>query len=370
MKMKYSFLVVLAILLYANQLSAQCCSGGSGSPIAGGTSQGVLVKKQLELNTNLQIIQSDNFYTGSTRDNDNKYFDQYRSLYQYFRVAYGVTPELTMSVEGGNYFYKEEVGLGGDPETTYKSSGFGDLILFPRYKVFNYCTDKTTNEITVGLGMKIPIGSYNDSTMRTEPFSGENYYVTNPQSVQLSSGAQDFIFYSFLYRGYPAKKFRVFANMLYVKKGWNPLGEKLGDFSSIGLFAGKTFFKSLGVTLQLRAEQVKKMQLNEDILLYAYPNYDPEATGYKKVFFTPQVSYSFNNLSVYALADIPVYQYLVKTQVGTQYQFSVGLSYKLITARAGKESSGDYYCPMHPEVRSMVKGSKCHKCGMDLIKDK
>ncbi len=361
---------VVAITLFGiNQLYAQCCSGGAGSPIAGGTSQGVLLKSQLELNTNLMFIQSNKFFTGSKYDDVNKYFDQYHSLYQYFRVAYGVTPDLTMSVEGGNFFYKEELGLEADPEKTYSSKGFGDLILFPRYRLLNYCTDKTTNEITVGLGFKIPVGSYNDSTMRTEPFAGEIYYVTNPQSVQLSSGAQDLIFYTFLYRGYPEKKFRVFANMIYVKKGWNPLGEKLGDFTSIGIFAGKTFFKSLGTTLQLRYETVDKMQLNENILMYAYPSYDPDATGYKKVFLSPQIGYSFKNLSLYGVVDLPLYQHLTSTQVGSQYQFTAGLSYKINTFKNTVASSGDYYCPMHPEVRSAVKG-KCFKCGgMDLIKD-
>ena len=366
--MKLAFLIGVIVLFYTNQLFAQCCSGGSGSPIAGGTSQGVLLKNQLELNSNLQFIQSENFYTGSKPDTENKYFDQYRSLYQYFRVAYGVTSDLTMSVEGGNYFYKEEVGLDADPERTFNSKGFGDLILFPRYRILNYCKGNVTNEITLGLGFKIPIGSYNDSTMRTEPFSGENYYVTNPQSVQMSSGAQDFIFYGFWYRGNSQKKFRVFANMIYVKKGWNPLGEKLGDFASIGLFAGKTFFKSLGTTVQLRYEMVDKMQLNENILLYAYPSYDPEATGYQKVFVSPQLSYSINNFSIYGVVDIPVYQYLTKTQVGTQYQFTVGLSYKLMTFKNKNAEAGDYYCPMHPDVRSVVK-TQCNKCGMDLIKD-
>ncbi len=366
--MKVSFLILSVVLLYSSQLSAQCCSGGSGSPIAGGTSQAVLQKSQLELNTNIQFIQSNVFYTGSNRDDANKYFDQYHSLYQYFRVAYGVTPELTMSVEGGNYFYKEEVGLNADPEKTYKSSGFGDLIIFPRYKILNYCTGKSTNEITVGLGFKIPVGSYNDSTGRIEPFSGDTYYITNPQSVQMSSGSQDLIFYALMHRGFTKQKFRVFANMLYVKKGWNPLGAKLGDFASVGLFAGKTFFKSLGTTLQLRYEWVDKMKLNQDILLYDYPSYDPEATGYKKVFLSPQMSYSIKNVSFYGLLDIPVYQNLTKTQVGSQYQFTVGLTYKLMTS-SNKVKAGDYYCPMHPEVKSVVP-AKCHKCGMDLVKGK
>lgn len=366
--MKYSLVIILFVILYSGNLQAQCCSGGSGSPIAGGTSQAVLTKSQLELNTNLQMIQSNVFFTGNKRDNENKYFDQYRSLYQYFRVAYGVTSELTMSIEGGNYFYKEEVGLDADPEKSYKSQGFGDLIIFPRYRILNYCTGNTSNEVTVGLGFKIPIGTYNDSTMRTEPAIGEIYYVTNPQSVQLSSGAQDLIFYALLSRAYTDKKLRIFANMLYVKKGWNPLGEKLGDFTSIGLFAGKTFFNNLGTTLQLRAEWVQKMKINNDILLYAYPSYDPEATGYKKVFLSPQVNYSVKNFSFYGLVDLPVYQYLTKTQVGTQYQFTAGLTYRFSAAKTKKHAIGEYYCPMHPEVTSGTK-SKCTKCGMDLIND-
>lgn len=368
--MKLFILSVILVVGLSELSVAQCCSGGSGSPVAGGTSQGVLLKNQIELNTNFQIISSDKFFTGDKTDT-NKYFDNYKSAYQYFRFAYGVTPEFTMSIETGNYFIKQETGLNNNPAGTYKSKGIGDLIIFPRYKILNYCTGRTNNEITVGLGYKIPIGKYNDSTAMVEPFSGQTYYVNNPQAVQMSSGAQDIIFYAFLFRGYPAKKFRVFANMMYVKKGWNPLGEKLGNFASIGLFVGHSFYDHFGVTMQLRGEMVGKMELNNDILLYAYPNYDPEATGYKKVFFTPQVSYSIKNFTLYALSDIPVYQYVTKTQVGTKYQFMAGLSFKFMAKKEKNMNvkQGDYYCPMHPEVISIIKG-KCPKCGMDLIKNK
>jgi hypothetical protein len=367
--MRVLFLTLACIIVFSKFSFGQCCAGGSGSPVAGGTSQGVLLKNQLELNTNFQFIKSDKFFTGSKTDTA-KYFDEFRSSYQYFRFAYGVTPEFTMSVETGNYFLKEETGLYNDPSRTYRSKGFADLIIFPRYKVFNYCTGRTTNEITLGLGYKIPIGKYNDSTGRVEPFSGTTYYITNPQAVQMTSGAQDVIFYAFLFRGYTEKNFRVFANLMYVKKGWNPLGEKMGDYASVGIFAGKTFFKHLGTTLQLRGEWVDKMRLNENILMYAYPNYDSEATGYRKVFVTPQLSYSINNFTLYAFSEIPVYQYVTKTQVGTKYQFMAGLSYKLIAfkSKSKKGSEGEYYCPMHPEIKSVVK-TNCHKCGMDLIQD-
>lgn len=275
-----------------------------------------------------------------------------------------------MSVESGNYFRKEEIGLPGRP--TYSSSGIGDLILFPRYDILNRTEEKTRTELTAGLGLKIPLGSYNDSTGLVEPFSGSTYYVTKPQSVQLSSGAQDVIFYLFAFRGYPQKNFRIFANGLYIKKGWNPLGEKLGDFASVGLFAGKTFFQKLGVTLQVRYEHMDKMKINKDILLYAYPNYDPEATGYKKVFVTPQLSFSKGKFTVYVLSDLPVYQYVTKTQVGSEFQMTAGLSFRFFAVKStiNDTNSGTVYtCPMHPEIKSSRPGG-CPKCWMDLEKVK
>jgi len=346
---------------------AQCCSGGSGSPLAGGTSQGVLMERQMEINTNVQFIETNRFFTEDKREQE-KYFDSYTSIYEYFRLAYGVTKNFTMSVESGYYFKKKEVGKDENPSATYESKGIGDLIIFPRYDLINRTTATSRTELTLGVGFKIPLGSYNDSTANIEPFSGMTYYVTKPQSVQLSSGAQDIIFYSFIYRGYPLKSFRIFANAMYIKKGWNPIGEKLGDYASVGLFAGKTFFESVGLTLQLRGELVEKMQLNEDIRMFAYPNYDPESTGYTKVFLSPQLSFTKGKFTVYALADIPVYQKLVKTQVGSQYQTTVGVSYRFFVVNSkikNEVTSGKYYCPMHPEITAEVP-DKCPQCGMDL----
>lgn len=368
--MRIFFLGLAALLFYSSVSYAQCCAGGSGSPIAGGTSQGVLLNRQFEVNTNFQFIYTDKFFSGDSKDTA-RYFDYFRSAYQYFRFAYGLTDRLTMSVETGNFFIKKEAGLNGDESKTYTSAGIGDLIFFPRYQVFNIRKDRSKTEMTLGLGYKIPLGSYNDSTGNVEPFSGQTYYVTNPQAVQLTSGAQDVIFYMMLFRTYPSKNFRIFANGLYIKKGWNPLGEKLGDFASLSLFAGKSLTPKIGATLQLRGEWVDEITLNKNILLYAYPNYDVEATGYKKVFVSPQFSFTQGNFTFYALADLPVYQYVTKTQVGTMFQATAGISYRFFAMKnlADKVTLGSYSCPMHPDVTSSFK-SKCPKCGMDLEKSK
>lgn len=311
---------------------SQCCAGGSGSPIAGGASQGVLQQNQFDINVNFQHINTSKFLTGhSPAKNTENFFKSYQSNYIYNRVGYGITKDFTMYVETGYFLNKSETGF--VKERTYKSKGIGDLILFPRYDIINKTKKNKRTELTLGLGLKIPLGKYNDSNKEVEPFSGEAYYITKPLAVQPSTGSHDIIFYSFFLKD--LSKFKVFSNVLYIKKGWNPLGEKVGDFFSVGLFASKTFFKTLGVTVQVRGEWIDKMKLNNSIYLFDPPNYDPAATGSKKVFFVPQLSYTYQRkITFYALTEIPVYQYVTKTQVASQYQANIGVSYRFMVQKA------------------------------------
>lgn len=333
----FTVYVILTALLIPNFSYAQCCAGGSGSPVAGNASQGVLQKHQMELNTNLQYISTNKFYAKDKLSTEST-FDSYSSMYEYFKLAYGLTDKLTISLESGYYFQKKEVGKNGDPNTTYETNGFGDLIIFPRYQVLNKRKGNYKTELTVGLGIKIPIGSYNDSTAHIEPFSGQTYYVTNPTAVQLSSGATDIILYSFFSKSLIKQKMRFFANAYFIKKGYNPNGERLGNYASFSLFANKTILKHMGVTLQARYEWTDQMTIIDEVLLFGRPsNYNPDATGYRKLFVTPQISYSMKKLSVYTSTDIPLYQYLNSspqyTQVGSQLQITVGLSYRFFVKK-------------------------------------
>ncbi len=317
----------LALLFSKTIYSQGCCSGGSGSPIAGGTSQGVLNERQMELNVNYQGISTNKFFS---KDKDTvPLFDNLNSNYSYFRVAYGVTKNFTMSVESGYFINKIQIGL--HKKDTITSKGIGDLLFFPRYTIYSKNEETKRTEVTLGLGFKIPLGTYKDSTVvYTDPTTGQKLYTTSPPSVQPTNGSHDFIFYGFFFRGYPEKNFRVFMNVLYVKKGWNPLGEKFGDYASIGLFAGKSFTKRFGATLQVKGEWVGKMQAAKNMDLLAYYNVDIRATGGHKILLVPQVSYSYKKFTVFALSEFPVYQYLNGVQVGSQYQITAGLTYRFM----------------------------------------
>jgi hypothetical protein len=319
--------MVLFVALSGSPALAQCCGGGGGSPIAGGTSQGVLQEKQMEVNVNYQNINTNKFLDGDIPTST--FLAHYYSQYLYGRVAYGVTKNFTMSLESGYYLNKTQYSP--RYQDTISSHGIADLVIFPRYDIYNKTEDDKTTEVTVGLGYKIPLGVSNDSLIMLHKPSGEDIYAPKPLVLQPSSGSQDIIFYGFFFRGYPLKKFRVFANMLYIMKGWNAQGEKYGDYATVGLFASKTLFEKLGVTLQLKGEWIDRMHVVKN---FSVTNgIDPYATGSKKVSIVPQLSFPFfhDKMSVYVMSEFPIWQYVNKQQVASQYNTTFGVSYRFFT---------------------------------------
>lgn len=322
MKKIVSLVSIFAFTLIINNVYGQCCAAGGGNPVASDISQSVLKRGQLEFAVNSQYINTNKFLTFA--DVDTTYLNRFTSTYLYSRVAYGITKEFTISVESGYYPQKMQIGVNN--ADTVLSAGFSDLIIFPRLNIYN----KNSFEVTAGLGIKIPVGSYNDSIGYLEPFSGETFYLNKPPAIQLTTGSNDFIFNLFVSKSFPKSKFRIFANTSYIRKGWNPLGEKMGDYFSASLVAGKTFFDKLTIMTHVKYEWINSMSINSDIMMVSFPNYDPEATGSKKAFIVPQINYSpFKNVSLFVLSEIPVYQYVNKTQIASQFQVAAGLIFRI-----------------------------------------
>ena len=115
--------------------------------------------------------------------------------------------------------------------------------------------------------------------------------------------------------------------------GFNSLGVKYGDYTSVSFFASKPFFYRWGITTQIKAEKIGQIKAANNIEDWNLLDYqiDPESTGSKKWFFIPQLSYSQKGLTVFATSEIPLYQYLNGTQVGSQFQFTVGVNYRFLT---------------------------------------
>lgn len=327
--MKKLFILILCAFSVLS-LYSQCCSVGGGSPLAGDASVGVLQGRQFEISSNFQYVSSKNFLTENKPDTS--FLESYNSKYLYTRLAFGLSERLTMSIETGYWLDKTQIGL--READTYSSSGIGDLILLPRYNVIQAGGHNRFKELTVGLGFKIPLGSYNDSLGILEPFSGETFYITKPLAVQATSGSHDLIF-SLFYTGLiPGAGLKLSANALYIKKGWNPLGEKLGDYASFGLFVSRSFVDHLNVSVQLKGEWIGKMEINPDMLMVRFISYDPEATGSTKYFLSPQLSYLFaNRLTAFFQGEFPIYQHVNKTQIASQTQMTFGLTYRFLLSK-------------------------------------
>ena len=154
------FLFTIILLLVNSNIFAQgCCSGGAGSPIAGGAASGVLQEKQMEISVNYQFNESNTFFAGHTETKPD--LNQLiTSDYLFFRTDYGVSKKLTFSLAAGYYLDRSLINL--DYIDTTSSFGLGDIILFPRYSAYNKTANFKRTEITLGLGMKIPLGGHND----------------------------------------------------------------------------------------------------------------------------------------------------------------------------------------------------------------
>jgi hypothetical protein len=327
--MRIVLLTLISLSISSFSWAQGCCSGGSGSPIAGGAATGVLQKSQMEVSGNFQINESNKFLAGS-KDTLVDKFENLSSSYLFTRVDYGVSDKLTISAAAG-YFLDKTFEESEGKEVS--SSGFGDLIVLPRYDIFNKKKGLTRTELTLGLGVKIPLGSHIDSNLViSSPIIGD-IYTTSPPTVQPTNGSSDIMFYSFFLKSYQNGKTRLFSNALYIKKGFNSLGEKFGDYGSVSVFYKIGFLKKCGFTTQIKGEAIGKMQSAEHIDLLAYYNIYQESTGSKKVFFIPQISYTHESITLYTTSEIPLYQYLNGSQVASKYQFTAGLNYRFFTKK-------------------------------------
>jgi hypothetical protein len=338
--MRLIVLAIFSLLFQSFAFSQGCCSGGGSNPIAGGTATGVLQKYQMEVSLNYQNNTSSTFFEGTEEVSQEGIYDKLSSEYLFLRTDYGISKKLTLSLATGYHLNKTLSYKGQD--TSASSSGMGDIIIFPRYDIYNETKGNIRSEITLGIGLKIPIGSHTD-TMEIRP----DIWDLIPPTIQLSTGGTDLMLYSFFFREYKKQKFRLFVNSLYIRKGYNSLDEKFGDYTSVSLFASKTLFRKWGLTTQLKGVSIGQLQINQakkdkfelDENYFEKITWEEkrDATGSEKLIFIPQISYSKNNFTFFATSEIPLYQNLKGVQFASENQFTVGINYRFLTKECEPE---------------------------------
>lgn len=321
--------LVLSVLLYGQTAFAQgCCSGGAGSPIAGGAASGVLLPNQMELSMSFQSLKSDLFYQGSEIVDGN--ISDYRTSYGYLRADYGLSEKFTFSIASGYHIKKSYLQLTSDEEKS--SKGLGDVIVLPRYNIYSNKQDNYRTEMTLGIGAKLPLAEGNDSSLVLSVGDMDIYSYSSP-IIQRSTGGNDLLLYAYFFRGYHKRAFRIFANGLYIKKGYNSSGLKFGDYASLSVFASKTVLRKMGLTAQIKAEQIQGVEAVSAVDLIADYNIFQESTGSKKIFFIPQINYSYKSFTFFGMTELPIYQYMNGTQIASQLQFTMGVNYRFLTKK-------------------------------------
>lgn len=353
--MRIVLISVLTLIVGNTSLGQGCCSGGGGSPMAGGAATGVLQEGQVQILSSLKYSKSGTFYA---EDRDTTpFFDYLSSNYLFLKADYGLTEKLTLSVATGYYFHRTIFEF---QDTTYasdgsmdinqhevSSKGFGDLIIFPRYSVYANTKKSIHSELSLGLGVKIPLGSHLDSSFvgyakfvnpgGGTPFLDSNeIWTISPPTVQTTTGSSDMMFYAFYLKDFQKKNFKIFASALYIHKGWNSLGLKFGDYATVGISAATNVLKGrLNLLGQIKGEWVGKMGVHDDLDILSLYNIDRTSTGSRMLSFVPQVTYSFKkpSISLFATADIPLYQYMSGIQISSQLQVTAGVSYRFFAKK-------------------------------------
>ncbi len=340
--MNFRSLLLAVVFLGIYQWSiAQCCAGGGGgaSSVAGNFSQGVLLKNQLEFNLNYQhtytnrfkVIDQEISISDYHEAAFNNYLEGVTTNFLYARLAYGLSDKLTFSLEAGYYINKTEFKEDYLVDTA-TSRGISDITLFPRYNVYLKKTALHQTEVTLGMGMKIPVGEFHDSmSIGRDALTGEEYFEKKSLAIQPSSGANDFLFYAFISRKFIPQNLSLYLSSLYIIKGWNPDGDKFGDYFSVSAFTTKPIFPSFITVVQFKQEYMAQKEKLPGLQSPSSSADMAANSGGFKTFFVPRIIFNYkNNVTLYSLIEIPLYQYCYGTQLASQVNFSIGLTLRTI----------------------------------------
>ena len=129
--MRLFLITIISLLLNSNIFAQGCCSGGAGSPIAGGAATGVLQENQLEISLNHQYNKSNKFFV-ENRDTTG-YFDNFNSNYLFLRADYGLSKKLTMSIATGYFLNKSQMIV-----NLWFTTGIWLIRVFGTAQILNY----------------------------------------------------------------------------------------------------------------------------------------------------------------------------------------------------------------------------------------
>jgi hypothetical protein len=289
---------------------SQCCS--AGNPAGGDAVQGNLLKKQFIFSSFFRHSLSKDYFHLDKKEP----FPYIKNSYYNFvnlSVLYGLTDKFSLHAEMGYFPAKTQTSNMSGGEDFVKAVGFGDLLTAIRYSWLNKAASKA--RLTTGLGIRIPVGN----------FSEEQNNIMIPVSLQPSSGALKInanIFYS--------KK--IFQNKaafiaMYTYEWSNKINRgfiehKYGAFNQLSTGFHFNIIKNISLNSMFKYEYRAADYRENEVKIVS--------SGSNVLYFNPIVSYKIDNdLTLIAMADLPLYKYVYGYQLTNKYGLQIGLRWLL-----------------------------------------
>ncbi|NRB50424.1 MAG: transporter [Saprospiraceae bacterium] len=312
--------VLLLLLAIGTSLAQTCCSGGV--PISSNLGLPFGEGQTLQFNLNYDLNNLNTQKTGVNVDGDRtRERITHSTLLQ---LGYSINRKWAVDVLFSYVRQERRIFRQNQVADFTFTEGFGDLVFLLKYKVFSIQEDATS--LSIGIGTKLETGASN------RRFNG----IRLNADLQPGSGATDGILWAqfshqFAFR--PSLGFS--ANTIYSYKGTNDnylpitvnneiisqsyqFGEEWQLIFNISdrLILGRNLIDPY-LTLRYRTVQ---QDTNNDNLV--------PGTGGDWVFIKPGFNYWFNSsLSVGANIELPLYAFVIDTQVTPTYRFNTGIYY-------------------------------------------
>jgi len=303
------FFAVLLWLLSSVFAVAQCC--GAGSPVSGDAEQRTIAQHALKTFVIHKYSYSDTYYDGSTKLDIVKPIGMLKTSefnYSELNLIYGLTSKMSVQTALG-YFWNKTMDYQNATLGRLSGSGLADLTLSAKYTAYKSFFRQI--EITPGLGVKIPIGVFDQY---------QNGALL-PITIQPSSGSYKYQASLTMYKGFRSSNFSLLSyNAIELSSVIN--SPSFANFRAGNLYVNSIFFvyafKKLSAVVQVRNEyrdmEIRNANLKTD-------------TGGEIVYIAPSVGFHvFEKLGLSIGLDYPIYRHYNAVQLGNNFSLNIRLS--------------------------------------------
>ncbi|MEM6342840.1 MAG: hypothetical protein AAF927_03135 [Bacteroidota bacterium] len=306
-------LLVLACYLLPHHLNAQCCS--PGNPIGGTAALGVNDAETWRFFATYRYGYAGRYFEGSQLSST-AFIEDGTFNHSGINLSYGLTERLTVEAETGFFINKTQRYVEGILPAEQTGRGLTDLNILIRLNLWRDLVKDW--ELSAGLGFKAPLGNAQQT----------DGGAILPRDLQPTTGAYDLVQTLFLYRGFG--KFRTFVSTRLELKGMSIDQYRYGHFFTVSAFQSYAFSERWVLINQLRGEFRGRdsrpstgvgIQIEGDRELIL-------PTGSQKLFWVPQLSYSFSpKMQLSLMAELPLFQHYNDRQLGSSFAAMLILGY-------------------------------------------